>query len=106
MNGPLSPVTTYTTEVDTPVVDIVTDPKDWHKVYVLDANGHIWFSPNAGQTKVFDNVGNAGSSNAWKLMTSNLHLQPAPSYCSRLKSRRLLPPQFSLPAGKVVCSAA
>ncbi len=76
IGGNLSPVTTYTTEVGVAVVDIAVDPKDWHNVWVLDANGNIWFSPNAGQTKVFNAGGDPGSTNAWKQLTENLPLLP------------------------------
>jgi Ca2+-binding RTX toxin-like protein/outer membrane protein OmpA-like peptidoglycan-associated protein len=54
VGGAVSPVASYTTEVNTAVKDIAVDPTDWRRVWVLDTSGRIWFSPNAGQAAAFD----------------------------------------------------
>jgi outer membrane protein OmpA-like peptidoglycan-associated protein len=47
--SPVMPVTSFTDEAcSTEVRDVAVDPDDWRKVYVLDADGRIWFSDTSG----------------------------------------------------------
>lgn len=50
VGGAVSPVESYHTEVGNAVRGIAVDPTNWQRVWVLDAQGNVWFSPNAGQT--------------------------------------------------------
>ena len=75
VNGALSPVTSFTTEVGVAVKDIAVDPDDWRNVFVLDAAGDVWFSPNAGQSAVF--AGDNGPNTVfWNKLTDNLGSLP------------------------------
>ncbi len=76
VNGALSPLANYQNEGGAAVVDIAIDPSDWRKVYVLDENGDIWFSPNAGQTAVFP--GEGGPNTAFWDQLSNIQLKTLP----------------------------
>ncbi len=95
VGGKLAPVKSYTSEVKTAVLDIAVDPEDWRRVFVLDAEGHIWYSPNAGTAKVFDANGNAGSQKFWKRMDSSL-----PSFIEQIEMTRVNGVDVLLVAGQ------
>ena len=57
-------------------MDIAVDPTDWRRVFVLDASGRIWFSPNAGQAKAFTADGAAGTDRFWRELTSDIGSLP------------------------------
>ena len=42
--------TSFTTATGSTVTDIAVDPNDWRNVYVLDAQGGVWFSSTGGTT--------------------------------------------------------
>src|SRR5207247_5961434 len=57
--------------------DVAVDPTDWRRVFVLDENGHIWFSADGGVTDtskwqwadLTGNLGNSiGASNLRKIL--------------------------------------
>ena len=64
-----------TARTDTPHVrDLVADPDDWRKIYVLDTTGHVWFADITGKDVTVAATG--VNPVVWQELTGNLDFLP------------------------------